>query len=558
MSVCVQYARPNSGQAESEIVGLDVAVDNFLSAWFKYGRQEKFICRPADLQSFEHFKRLARDAGIDAEARCISLEPRTPQQNMEKISCLFRPDPMITGPIWQRQQLKGQGYAACGLAHTMSGERIAQVLGELLLAPAANCDALICPSAAVRDAVHNLWEIYAEYLAHRSGGAFECPIETPVIPLGIDTEKFACLTAPEKRSRQRAALGAAEDEIVILFVGRLSFATKAHPLALMAAAERAAQSCKRKLRLVLFGYFKPGNMEPHFRDLAADIGKTARIEIVTNDDPRFPDGLWAAADIFASLSDNIQESFGLTPVEAMACGLPAVISNWDGYRGGVRDTEEGFLVPALAPPPEAGLAIAEHYYNDRNYGVALAAASQSTAIDIAHCTDAFLALAENDAARREMGAKGRARAEAIYDWRHIIKSYEALWEDLARKRKTLSPQSARGVPQGWQAAHPAFPNPWWMFASYPSGFLKPEDRLRVVMNADEITALLKHEMNFFVPDLLMPREALRGMIEVIRKAGTPRVADLLAVLPPTEHARAWRCVGWMLKLGICELDRKAL
>ena len=38
-----------------------------------------------------------------------------------------------------------------------------------------------------------------------------------------------------------------------------------------------------------------------------------------------------------SLADNIQETFGLTPVEAMAAGLPCVMSDWDGYRDTVRD-----------------------------------------------------------------------------------------------------------------------------------------------------------------------------------------------------------------------------
>ena len=31
---------------------------------------------------------------------------------------------------------------------------------------------------------------------------------------------------------------------------------------------------------------------------------------------------WRAADLFVSLSDNVQETFGLTPVEAM--GVPMV------------------------------------------------------------------------------------------------------------------------------------------------------------------------------------------------------------------------------------------
>ena len=56
-----------------------------------------------------------------------------------------------------------------------------------------------------------------------------------------------------------------------------------------------------------------------------------------------------AADLFLSLVDNPQETFGLAPVEAMAAGLPVVVSDWDGYRATVSDGVEGFRVPTLAP-----------------------------------------------------------------------------------------------------------------------------------------------------------------------------------------------------------------
>ena len=58
---------------------------------------------------------------------------------------------------------------------------------------------------------------------------------------------------------------------------------------------------------------------------------------------------WAAADIFLSLVDNPQETFGLAPVEAMAAGVPVVVSDWDGYRYTVTDGVEGFLISTLAP-----------------------------------------------------------------------------------------------------------------------------------------------------------------------------------------------------------------
>lgn len=550
MTVCIQYSKPASGELEGEVYGLDVAVNNFLNAWFRYGSEEKFICRPIDIPSFDHFKELARANGVD-ESRCIGLNPRTPQHNLERISCIFRPDPLIGLPLWQRRQVAGKGYAVCGLVHTMSGERIARAVGDLALAPVTNTDALICPSDAIRGAVRNLWGLQSEFLDYRFGGKSECSMQTPVIPLGVDTEKFARMTAPGKREEQRKALGAAGDEIVILFVGRLSFATKAHPLPLWMVVERAAQLSGRKIRLVMYGYFKPKDMEPHFRNLANDTFKAAKIEFIQNGDARFPDQLWAGADIFASLSDNTQESFGLTPVEAMAAGLPAVISDWDGYRGAVRDGKDGFLVPTFAPPVETGLEIADHYYNEQNYGVSLTGASQSTAVDIARGAEVIAALAKDGALRRAMGAEGRARAQNNFDWKNVIKAYEALWKDLAAKRQAAAGKPE--VPPNWQAAHPSFPNPWKMFESFPTKQLTDDYRMRVVMGADDIALLLKHEMNFYVPELLLPKEQLLELVEVIRRAEMPFIRDILAPFPAHQHARLWRCLGWMLKFGVCEL-----
>ncbi|MFY9287413.1 MAG: glycosyltransferase family 4 protein [Alphaproteobacteria bacterium] len=554
MTVCVQYARPSSGQGETEIFGLDVAVNNLLTAYFKHSRQDKFLCRPTDIPSFEHFKLLAKNIGIDAENRCLGLDPRHPKHNLGSISCLFRPDPLTADLVWRRQQLDGVGFSTCGLVHTMSGERIARAVGELVVAPSDGTDALICPSEAIRDAVQNLWGIYADYLNFRSGGKFKCPVQTPVIPLGIDTDKFLRLTSDDKRTAQRKALNVSDDEVVILFVGRLSFATKAHPLALWQAAERAAQHTQKKLRVVMFGYFKPIDMETHFKALATATCVKAKVEFVMNNDPRFPDGLWAGADIFTSLSDNIQESFGLTPIEAMASGLPAIISDWNGYRGSVRDGLDGFLIPTLMPDPKAGLAIAEAYYNEENYGVSLMASAQSTTIDVEKCAKAIQILADDAAKRRSFGDNGRIRAQNMFDWRHIIKAYENLWQQLAEQRQAKPPKA--GIPIGWQAVHPGFPNPWAMFKSFPTTHLTQDDKIHVTMSVDEIKNLMKHDMNFFVPELMAPKATMLELIELIRKAGTARVYDVTTAFPDNEQDRVLRCVGWMLKHGICVVERK--
>ena len=555
MTVCIQYSRPASGQDNSEIFGLDVAVNNFLSAYFRHGSQRPFICRPTDIASFDHFKALAEATGLDSEKQCLGLDPRYPRLNLEKMSVLFRPDPLTVDLIWRRQQLDGKGFSTCGLVHTMSGERIARAVGELCLAPSDANDALICPSEAIRDAVQNLWQIQNEYLNHHFGTQHRCPVQTPIIPLGIDTERFIRRTNPEHRITQRESLGIAPDEIVILFVGRLSFATKAHPLPLFMAAERAAVTLKQKIRLVLFGYYKPKDMEMHFRELAADIAKSVKIDFIMNDDTRFPEGLWAAADIFTSLSDNIQESFGLTPIEAMAAGLPAVITDWDGYRGGVRPDIDGYLIPTIAPPAKAGLAIAEAYYNEENYGISLMGVAQSTAIDIDACANAFIALAKDENKRRQFSDNARRRARDTYDWKNIIKAYETLWRELAEQRAALPRQTA--VPHNWQAMHPSFPNPLQMFNRFPSRILGLEDRIKVVLSSDETALILSHEMNFFIPELLVNKASMQELIDAVRRSPTPPyIQDILGTFPAEQEDRLWRCIGWMLKHGICILTEK--
>ncbi|MFA5040546.1 MAG: glycosyltransferase family 4 protein [Bdellovibrionales bacterium] len=553
MSVCIQYSRPASSQNESEVFGFDVAVTRFLSAYFRHSAAQQFICRPTDFPSFDHFKEMAAAEGIDAEKRCIGLDPRHPDKNLQSISCLFRPDPLIVDPIWRRQQLHTRGYATCGLVHTMSGERIAHAVGDLCFAPSESTDALICPSAAIRDAVLNLWEIHSDYINHRFGSNFSCPIQTPIIPLGINSKTFSKYTTEDKRKAQRKALSIEDDEVVILFIGRLSFATKAHPLPMLMATERAAKLTRRRVRLLMFGYFKPKDMEPHFRNLASDICKTATAEFVMNDDPRFPDGLWAAADIFTSLSDNVQESFGLTPIEAMACGLPSVITDWDGYREGVRNGSEGFLIPVTTPPPSAGMAIAQMYYNENNYGVALTGAAQSTSVDIEECAKAYANLINNADLRKKFGENGRNRARDVFDWQHIIRAYDDLWKNLSEQR--LSSPPTHPLPDRWQAMHLSYPNPWQMFKSFPTTHLAPTDVLRIALDADEVGILMRHNINLFVPQLLLSQDQLLELIALIRRAGAVRIQDILAAFPKDSHDLLWRCFGWMLKCGICTLER---
>ena len=319
--------------------------------------------------------------------RLQAFDRRFVQENYRHITTVFRADPVAQEILWRRETVPGAGYNFCGLAHAISGLETGVLLEQYCLAPTERTDAIVCPSRAVGSAIRSFLDMYGDYIGKRFNTTYTCPIQLPVIPLGIDVEKFVKLGAPEKRSEQRRKLGVSDNDIVLLWVGRLSHAIKAHPLAMFQAAERAAEKTGASVHLVMLGYFVPETDEQHFKKLAADICIKSKVTFVPNKDERFPDGLWAAGDIFLSLIDNMQESFGLTPIEAMAAGLPRVISDWDGYRDSVKHGEDGFLVPTRQPPPGAGGDLAKLLLDGRDlYGGYLAKTALSVAIDPGICS----------------------------------------------------------------------------------------------------------------------------------------------------------------------------
>jgi hypothetical protein len=85
-----------------------------------------------------------------------------------------------------------------------------------------------------------------------------------------------------------------------------------------------------------------------------------------------------------SLINCFQQTFGLSPIEAMSAALPSVvISDWDGYRNGVRDGVDGFGIPTLAFAPWRGGDLADRYdvgVDDFDYYSRLT--SQFVAVDV--------------------------------------------------------------------------------------------------------------------------------------------------------------------------------
>src|SRR3954452_8909867 len=100
-----------------------------------------------------------------------------------------------------------------------------RTLGDMLLAPLHDYDALICTSRAVRDAVETQLSgirdhIEARYGPRRGGGE----PQRVTIPLGVNADDFGA--SAEARKRWREQLDIPEDAIVALYVGRFDVRAK--------------------------------------------------------------------------------------------------------------------------------------------------------------------------------------------------------------------------------------------------------------------------------------------------------------------------------------------
>lgn len=551
MTVAISFSSVKDKTSNNQIYGLQVAVSDWLRAYFRYSRSETFSFLVMNKDALDEIEENAATVGLDMK-RLRAFDARYPQENLWQFDTVFRTDPMPGHLLWQRALLPDPGFAFCGLSHSIAGYETGDILEQYCLAPTTVGDAIVCPSHAIKAVIRRFWDSYSDYIEQRFGAKFNCPVRQPIIPLGVDLARFERSVTPAERAAQRATLGYDENDIVILWVGRLSSAIKAHPISMFRAVEEAAKRTSKRVHFLMVGYFVPESASDAFQELAADLCPTADVQFIASNDPRFPNGLWAGGDIFLSLIENMQESFGLTPVEAIAAGLPRVITDWDGYRDCVQHGVDGFLIPTIQPPPGQGGALSAQLLGGREmYGGFLAKTALSVAVDSHAAAEALVRLIDNPDLRQRMASAAKLRLPT-YDWKNIIPLYEDLWDEIAAERKSAL---AHAPSLRWAAIPPQVPDPFTMYEAFPSAILKTTDRLAIIATADDIRKLWRHEMNVMAMDIMPHPETLMAVIQMISAQGTASVAEILSYAAAKEKdtSKLWRSLTWLLKLGIARL-----
>ena len=173
--------------------------------------------------------------------------------------------------------------------------------------------------------------------AYRKAKGYGCQKHL-VITNGFDVEKFK--PDPQARVRMRSELGALENEKLIGRVGRLD-PMKGYPDFLEAAALLAKE--RKDVRFVIAGD-GPDTYRRQLQLLSQELGLTERLiwAGVREDMP----AVYNALDIACS-SSSYGEGFPNTIGEAMACGIPCVVTDVGDSAKIVGD--EGIIVPSGDP-----------------------------------------------------------------------------------------------------------------------------------------------------------------------------------------------------------------
>jgi len=153
------------------------------------------------------------------------------------------------------------------------------------------------------------------------------------------------------RAACRAALGFAEEDRVVLFVGRID-PIKGIDVLLEAARILEDENDQATPTVLFVGGTLDSDGDPTgplamVARQAAELGVADRFRFVgSQPQDRLPI-FYNAADVVAVPSRY--ESFGLAAVEAMACGTPVVASRAGGLTFTVEEGVSGFLVPPRSP-----------------------------------------------------------------------------------------------------------------------------------------------------------------------------------------------------------------
>lgn len=530
---------------QQKLMGRQAAGEGFLKGWMAHGNANPISVWTSTQAHADHATQFLMNQGWLGKTERCGPDNVAP---LKKTGNLFLPGPGLSEDAWKRHWHGDASWSLCGITHTTASHRALDAIAGTLHAPTQAWDALICTSKAVRTTVELVYAGEADWLVHRFGAKKLPHPQLPIIPLGVHCDFFR--RDDNVRAKWRAELNISPNAICVLWMGRLSFHAKAHPAPLFRALEKAAVASGKEVCVLLAGWFANDAQKSVFETAAARLAPSIALRFVDARPLEARQAVWSVGDIFTLPSDNIQETFGLAPVEGMAAGLPVVATDWDGFRDTVIDGEHGFLIPTFQPAPGNGNSLAYAAETDIvNYDHYIGAAAQHAGFDIDAAAKAFQTLFEDKALRQKMGEAGQAYVRAHLDWQHIIKRYKELFGELRAIRLA---HDVVKTPL-WPKVRPTRQDPFALFAGYPSQQITPETWIDVTSSPEDVFKEYQASGNIIWGPSMLSINQIGALHQQSANLGKVQLSAILAKVQPGMHDRSINAIAWLAKHGLVRL-----
>ena len=405
-------------------------------------------------------------------------------------------------PLFQRK------LSIIGITHSLSLDEIGKSLKDASKI-CSRKDVLICTSSTAKNSVQKVL------------GTSDYRLRLETIPFGVDIDKF-CPIDEERKKHFRRKFNLPDDATIFLHLGRLSPCNKMELTPLLKAFSDLvglSESGGKSYLLILGREHSPGYVKV-LEALATKLNVADKVRIVSSYDASNIPQYYKLADIFVSPSDNIQETFGLTVLEAMASGLPVIVTDWDGYRDTVVDGTTGFRIPTYWA--DCGMS-----WNKRFQ------LGQSVAMDMDRLVESMRTLLENGALRKTFGEAARDHVESNFAWEGIIKQYDALFHQAALGTRDEFIEDSTSVADSSGTS----PTPAEVFESYPTEFVGEDFHIRLrdidgFSGYSNILQLADGEVVNRVANLIAKKVTRVGDITQIlgRKHGIPMHETLFQIM----------------------------
>ena len=438
-------------------------------------------------------------------------------------------------------------FSITGIIHSLCSKAAINAVASCVGSDLYPWDALVCTSKAGQAVVHQIWQQRLVYLASRMGQGglndYYLP-ETPIIPLpGPSSQVYHPeLSRSKRRELARKKLGISREAFCICTVGRLSFHSKSNPVILYRTLDML-QGNKQEIILLEIGQYPNEGTEKAYEELGRCFNRFKKLVIgarrAATEEEKWQ--AMAASDVFVSLSDNLQETFGLSLQEAMLAELPVVASDWNGYRDIVEHDRTGFLIPTKdvllsLPFDRYGISF---YSGGVDYDYWIGIASLGVSVEFQIIYKSLKLLMENKSLAAEMGEAGLRRYMSTYSPRVVVQQYRDMWQRLAEKRTDA--QAKKNYCTG------RAPSAQKLFESYPTDALRAE-RATIIDN-EKIEILLSNKITHEFLALLTGSKT-REIIQYIKDNLIVRASDLQRI--GIQQDQAQRIVALLVKYGIAE------